>query len=426
MSQTPKRPGTRDISELKARLGLKKAAPEKAPAVAKQTGAVAPPPGLNVPGARPTQSQPVIPAASDDPFGNMNAMAQMGTAQRAPEIIIVNDGKPVESVSTGTRAATIAKWAAIALVPLILGWQIGAIGRSAAIYNDGITYASKILGNVARAKKDLSDLQNDLTDALKKSGGKFDASVTKVLSAALQKPTFKLPTNERPDSVKEPEDNQAVYRIPQGSLEPALSGRAVSFYAHVTELTQLIDDHVRAAHTDDLALAQAAQAAEAGQVEIGGQKILKYAVVLSNPSEADRTSGKATGGYGAQLVEIGPQMCADKSLAKDGVCPDGPPGIGYRTAPSGSAQDTLWNRAEVAKAAAGQPFPLNQLVLLAPTAIADTLVKGATPSASELVYQRRVEKIMELTANLLKEGEDLGNALKVKANPDNKKFTFFL
>src|SRR5436190_22688518 len=78
LSQTPKRPGTRDISELKARLGLKKAAPEKAPAAAtattKPSGGVAPPPGLNVPGpAKPTG--PVIPHAADDPFGNMNAMA---------------------------------------------------------------------------------------------------------------------------------------------------------------------------------------------------------------------------------------------------------------------------------------------------------------------------------------------------------------
>src|SRR5205823_13542413 len=82
LSQTPKRPGTRDISELKARLGLKKAAPEKAQA--KPSGGVAPPPGLTVP----KQSGPVIPAAADDPFGNMNAMAQQGAMQRAPEIVI--------------------------------------------------------------------------------------------------------------------------------------------------------------------------------------------------------------------------------------------------------------------------------------------------------------------------------------------------
>jgi len=423
LSQTPKRPGTRDISELKARLGLKKAAPEKAPAAAKQSGGVAPPPGLAVPG-RPTQSQPVIPAASDDPFGNMNAMAQIGTAQRAPEIVIVNDGRPVESVSTGTKAATIGKYVAIALVPLILGWQIGAIGRSAAVYNSGIDAAGKILGNVARAKKDLSDLQSELGDALKKAGGnKVDPSITKVLSAALQKPSFKLPTNERPDTVKEPDENAAVFRIPQGSMEPALAGRVVAFYAHVTQLAIMIDDHVRAAKTDDLAIQQGTQASDSAMIDIGGQKTLKYGIVLSNGPDKD---GKMIGGTGANLVELGPLMCADKSFAKEGVCPDGPPGIGVRLAPSGPTSDSHWDRAEVAKATAGQPFSLNQLVILSPTPVLDTLVKGATPSASEQIYQRRVEAIQTMIANLQKEGEDLNNALKVKANTGDKKFTFFL
>src|SRR5687768_1014529 len=106
----PKRPGgSRDISELKARLGLKKGGAAPGPAGAKQNGAgVVPPPGLNLPpppGAR--APGPVIPSAADDPFGAMNAMAAHGAAQRAPEIVIVNDGKPVESVSTGDRAAKL-------------------------------------------------------------------------------------------------------------------------------------------------------------------------------------------------------------------------------------------------------------------------------------------------------------------------------
>ncbi len=424
MSQTPKRPGTRDISELKARLGLKKAAPE-AKAPAKQTGALAPPPGLNVPGpAKP--SGPVIPAASDDPFGNMNAMAQIGTMQRAPEIVIVNDGKPVESVSTGSKAASIAKFAVPALVALILGWQIGAIGKSAAVANDAIDSAAKIQVSITRAKKDLSDLEGNLNDALKKSGGKIDPTVTKVIADALQKPTFKLPANQRPEDVTEPEANAGVYRVPEGAFESVLSGRVIAFYAHLNELAQEMDEHVKAARTDDLAISQGATAQQNAQTTINGQQILKYAIILANPSDADRTAGKVTGPTGAQLVEIGPQLCADRSLAKEGVCPDGPPGIGYRLMPSSSDTGSQWTRAEVAKATPGQPYPLNSLVELAPTGVLDSVVKGATPSATELIYQRRVEKISESIEQLLKEGEEVNNALKKAANPANKKFTFFL
>src|SRR5205823_13310737 len=130
---------------------------------AKPSGGVAPPPGLTVP----KQSGPVIPAAADDPFGNMNAMAQQGAMQRAPEIVIVHDGKPVESVSTGKRGAAIAKWAAIALVPLIIGWQLGAIGKSAAVYNDGIADAAELQKNVKKVNREVTQLQNDLNAAVK-------------------------------------------------------------------------------------------------------------------------------------------------------------------------------------------------------------------------------------------------------------------
>ena len=100
-----KRTGSRDISELKARLGLKKgaAAGDRTSRERNggQTGGVVAPPGLNLPpppGA--AAPQPVIPNAADDPFGAMNAMAAVGTVQRAPEIVIVNDGKPVENVGS--------------------------------------------------------------------------------------------------------------------------------------------------------------------------------------------------------------------------------------------------------------------------------------------------------------------------------------
>ena len=75
VSQSSKRPGAKDISDLKARLGLKKSGP----AAAKAGGGVAPP-GARAggvipapPGAQPPR--PHIPDAKEDPFGAMNALA---------------------------------------------------------------------------------------------------------------------------------------------------------------------------------------------------------------------------------------------------------------------------------------------------------------------------------------------------------------
>jgi hypothetical protein len=421
LSQTPKRPGTRDISELKARLGLKKAAPEKAPAAAKQSGGVAPPPGLNVPGpAKP--AAPVMPSATDDPFGNMNAMAQIGTMQRAPEIVIVNDGRPVESVSSGTKAASIAKWAAIALVPLIIGWQIGAIGKSAAVYNEGINDAKAVLANIRRVKKDLSDLQVNLADALKKNGGDtLDPKVTKLLQDSLALQALKM-SDDSPDAIATPDNSALVFRAKQNSLSSQLSGQILVFYSHVAALSQLIQEHVRAAKTDDLA--KAAAAGKDAQVTVNGSPMIKYAVVLSNPSADDMKTGKGGGGFGAQIVEIGPPFCQDGSVGQGGQCPGGAAGLGYRTDPSGGDQ-SRWVKGDIAQPAAGQPFPLKSLVVLSPTPIMDTLVKGATPSASEIMYQRRLKAIGDLIEKLIKEGNTVETQLTPKSN-EGTKFSFFL
>jgi hypothetical protein len=106
-----KRTGSRDISDLKARLGLKKGAAAPTGQSSRSNNGVVAPPGLNLPpppGLEPaTPKGPVIPNAADDPFGAMNAMAAVGTVQRAPEIVIVHDGKAVEHIGQKSAFATV-------------------------------------------------------------------------------------------------------------------------------------------------------------------------------------------------------------------------------------------------------------------------------------------------------------------------------
>src|SRR4051812_34556100 len=112
-----KKTGSRDISELKQRLGLKKGAAAAQTGSTQRanggSGGVVAPPGLNLPpppGLAPAQPpQPIIPNAADDPFGAMNAMAAVGAVHRAPEIVIHHDGKPVEHVGAQSHGAMLAK-----------------------------------------------------------------------------------------------------------------------------------------------------------------------------------------------------------------------------------------------------------------------------------------------------------------------------
>ncbi|MDB4953191.1 MAG: hypothetical protein JWO36_760, partial [Myxococcales bacterium] len=149
-----KKTGSRDISELKQRLGLKKgAAAQTTGQVAGrgngQSGGVVPPPGLNLPPPPGVSApQPQMPNAHDDPFGAMNAMAAVGNVQRAPEMVIVHDGKPVENVGSGS--GSILKILIPAIIFLGIGVAVGKIGATAAFHNDGLKGTKSLLGDKAQ------------------------------------------------------------------------------------------------------------------------------------------------------------------------------------------------------------------------------------------------------------------------------------
>jgi hypothetical protein len=255
----PKRGGSRDISELKQRLGLKKGGAQSSagsqPRANGGSGGVVPPPGLSLPTAPP---QPVIPNAAEDPFGAMNAMAAVGTVQRAPEIVIINDGRPVENVGASGRGAAIAKLAAPALVALAVGIAIGQIGKSASVYNAGLKDARSILGDdkipstVKNLKKAVSELDGALDDMKTKNNYRPDLAGDKRLDGIAR----------RLDEAKP----AAVFRT-ASAVDPEVSGLIMSFYAGIAEIKGMLDAHVKAAKADNLALASGKAAIARGQHE---------------------------------------------------------------------------------------------------------------------------------------------------------------
>ena len=277
-----KKTGSRDISELKQRLGLKKGA-AAAPATTSQTrsngqsGGVVPPPGMNLPpppGLVPPQPvAPPPPSAHDDPFGAMNHMAQQAQVQRAPEMVIVHDGIPVENVGQQSHASTILRIAVPAVIALIVGITVGKVGTSASSYNDGLKGAKAILGDkqtpstVAFLKKELSDLDTALDEAKTKRSFKPDLDLDKKLKDAALKLEVK---------------SELVFRAKENTLDQDVAGQILGFYAGVTEVKDMIDQHNKAALGDDMSLKkgkEAADAADAGAV--AGQ--FKYGVLIQSP-----------------------------------------------------------------------------------------------------------------------------------------------
>lgn len=425
-----KKTGSRDISELKQRLGLKKgaAAAPTGPAPrtngAGTTGGVVPPPGLNLPpppGLAPAAPpQPVIPSAADDPFAAMNAMAAVGTVQRAPEIVIVNDGKPVENVGAGGKGGTIARIAIPAGLALIVGITVGKVGTTASSYNDGLKGARAILGDrqtpstVANLKKTLSDLDTFLDDAKTKKNFRPDAAIDKQLEQIAAKLDVK---------------SELVFRAKENALDAETAGQIMAFYAGINEVKSMVDNHVKSAKSDDLAFANAAKKADAATVKddenasLSGQ--LRYGILIQAPTETDHID------FGAKLVELGPPYCGDK-LSTSGRCGDGeaPSGFAYRSDPGAT-----WTKGDVV-ASGADSVPTKKLVMLLPGGVRDSLVKGAEGVASEALYAKRLHAIYEFVhgrtgpdgkpiGGLLESGNKLEQRLQQVANKGTR-FSFFM
>ncbi|HEX3477523.1 MAG TPA: hypothetical protein VHT91_21020 [Kofleriaceae bacterium] len=407
----PKRGGSRDISELKQRLGLKKATTPTAGAAAGRpngpAGGVVPPPGL----APPPPPQPVIPNAADDPFAAMNAMAAVGTVQRAPEIVIVNDGRPVENVGASSRGGAIARLAAPAVIALVVGFLIGQIAKGAALYNEGLKDARSILGDngtastVKNVKKTLSDLDGVLDEMRTKNNYRPDTAADK----RLRELSGRLDVKEA-----------AVFHT-AGAIEPDVSSQIMSFYAGSAEVKSMLDSHVKAAAADDLALASGRNAGTAATVREGENATLaaagavRYGALIQAPTDTDRSD------FGVKLVELGPPYCGGAQPVTTGKCEsnEAPTAFAYRTEPGAP-----WTKGDL-QVQGSDSVPAKKLVLLLADGTRDALIKGSEPGASEVFYVKRLRQLSERTKKLIEEANKLEQRLQAESNK-GARFSFFL
>jgi hypothetical protein len=422
--------GSRDISELKQRLGLKKQQGQTGSTPRAGNGAgsggVVAPPGLNLP--PPPGMAPAAPPApppinaEHDPFGAMNQMAQHHIPQRAPEIVIVNDGRPVENVGAQSNAASLLRLAVPAAIALIVGLAIGKIGTSASFYNDGLKGAKAILGDKATAasgvaayKKTLSDIDTALDEAKTKHSFRpdiqVDAQLKKLVAGLDIKPGV-----------------YALARNLADSKDDNLAQATLQFFAAVEEVRDMIEQHNKAAAGDDIALKKGKEAAEAANLPADSALAgnLKFAVVASAPSDNDKGAD-----FGAKIVEIAGVYCGggNTPMAK---CPEGesPSAIAYRTEPGGVPQ-----KGDLASPGSDQ-VPTKKLLTIIPNGISKALVVGAEPGVSEYYYTRRLRALYDRihgkigqdgkpSGGLLDEGNKLETRLQAEGNKGSR-FSFFM
>ena len=417
MSDAKKPGGSRDISDLKARLGLKKgaAAPATGQTPASRGGGVVAPPGMNLP-PPPGVQQPQQPAAPpppnahDDPFGAMNHMAAVGQVQRAPEIVIVNDGKPVESVHASGKGAMIAKMVVPAVAALAIGLGLGRISKDANFYNEGLSGARAILGDgktpstVGAVKRALSELDTTLDEIKTRTNFRPDIATGTALTAIAAKLDVK---------------SELVFRAKQNALDADIAGQILSFYAGVAELKAMIDGHNKAAKFDEMNLKKGKDATDAATLKdtdnalLAGQ--LKYGVLVQAPTEEDKGTD-----FGARLVEIAGVYCGG-ATTPSAKCAEGesPSAFAYRNDPGGNPI-----KGDLAMSGSDS-VPTKKVLMLLPNGVRDAVIKGNEPGVSEVLYSRRVRLIAERAKKLIEDANKLEQKLQAVSSKGSR-FSFFL
>jgi len=355
-----------------------------------------------------------MPDAHHDPFGAMNAMAAQHIPQRAPEMVIVHDGTPVEHVGAESHASTLLKIAVPAAIALIVGITIGKVGTGASSYNDGLKGAKAILGDkttpstVSFLKKQLSDLDTALDEAKTKRGFKPDLELDKKLKERAAKLEGR---------------SERVFRAKENTLDAEVAGQILGFYAGVTEIKDMIDQHNKAALGDDMSLKKGKEAGDAADAAtVGGQ--FKYGVLIQSPTETDKVD------FGAKVVLLSGVYCGGASPVPS--CPQGesPTAFAYQNDPGSTPIKGDFVRE------GSDNVPTKKILPLLPNGVRDSLIKGGEPTVSEYYYTRRVRAIYDrihgkpgqdgkATGGLLDDGNKLETRLQQEANKGSR-FSFFM
>lgn len=407
MSQSQKKSGAANISDLKARLGLKKGGPAAHTGVVPPPGGgIVPPPGVGgkapvavpvPPGAQPPA--PEIPDASEDPFAAMNALASARVSHAAPgpDIVIVNDGKPVESVGNRSALLRFGVPAALALGAVLVGWILGQMSANSSMSERALQDAVSVGEDIKRLRRD--SLQG-IQDALWKSqesapeGKPFPVNDDKLTQALGDKALW-------------PTIDPEVFTKRFYELDGELVATIIEFYSNVITIRELVEAHVAATKNDVKAMEDGETKLKVAKPDEDVNRYLKfyrYGVVVDIPSKAEAEQGKQ---FGARLVEIGPPVCQDRRPSETGKCPDAPIGFGIRDLQSGGEG---WGLIEL-----GFPqdaaVPSAKLLPLIPSATFESLSKGAGPAVAEAAYLRRVAQLNELVKTTIEVGSTLEKQL---------------
>jgi hypothetical protein len=390
-----KKPGPRDISDLKARLGLKKTAASM-PAVA---------PNATPPGGQPVQTEPPAPLRRDPfapqqpsagpppPFGRpephppqpaappdprRDPFAAQQQAAAANLAAFYGLGQTLPGSPDATSGEQISKpkaWGRI--VPVILvgvvlfgvGNACGSISVKRSAFNDTTEQAGQIRNEVDKISKQVTTVIDTLSSTPAARKGDIDLDVTTKLGQLdLKKP-----------------DTMRIFHTNYASLEPIIVERLFTYYDNTIKLFEMVQQHAKKTENDKDAI-QRFMSSGAGKSD------KNYGVIV-----------EPQGGLMlAKFVEVGSPVCTDP--AKTDCNANELKGFKYRM-DSGAA----WGERPVKGKPEAIVMPIQQSPLF------KSIAAGNPDVLAVKDYARRMAEIRALAGMLTNEQKDVLSDLKKAA-----------
>ena len=384
-NRKPGAPPPKDISDLKARLGLKR--PEAAPAPG--PGGPRPMGGLPAgfpqgPGRAqmPGQAQAAAaaaPPAAHDPYAGMKPQKGMF------DLRTIDDGAPVENVRSGRGKAALVTAVIVGILGFALGAGLGVSGVGRANMNTA-NHAAKTV------KSELDEMQKTLTQvgsavAFSQQRQAHDKKDVLDYDPQLIGDLEKVKLDPRPDTSK-------IFRVDYFRLEDIVVDRLFNYYYDTIALYNEVERHIKKTHADAESLKT-----YLGKTAASSQK--NYGLVFD-------TSAKIVVG---NLVEIGDQVC--KGGGKECAAADL---VGF--------QVRINTGAPFVDKKTGGKLDTGNVVPIKPTPLMDAVMSGSPDQVRAEAYKQRTANIRSLVSRLTASQKELFEGIdRAAARPDV--FTIF-
>ncbi len=394
-----KKPGQRDISDLKARLGLKKTAAMPAatpapqapttgaqqpvavpqPVAPSSSGPTAAPRAIPSPFGPPPSQQPA-PAPAPPPDPRRDPFAQQQAANLAAFYGI---GQTLPGSAEGVSADPISKpkpWGRIALIGGIATVTFLVGTAAGGIYGDRVEFNKTIdqAGQIKSELKNISDQTEKIRDAVR--GHAKDGPIA--VADELGKVASDL---KKPDSTK-------LFHTNYSKLEDVAIDRLFNYYNHTIMLYDLVRLHASRTDNDRDAIKRGLEAAARATGK-------RYAVIV-----------KQQGGLNvATFAELGAPTCG---AGKEDCQPQDISGFKYRTDANQS-----WGERPLKG-----PVP-NVIVPMEPSPLFATVAAGNPDVLAARDCERRLAQITELLAVIANEEKEVKKDMD-RAAGRPKVFTF--